>query len=66
MTVYLFKKKYFCNMKAKRINEDKLVQIPASTLAALVLSQLRGKILFPEKLEAAKKQLISINKRLAG
>jgi hypothetical protein len=53
-------------MKAKRINEDKLVQIPASTLAALVLSQLRGKILFPEKLEAAKKQLISINKRLAG
>lgn len=66
MTLYLFKKKYFCNMKTKSINEDKLIRIPESTVAALVLSQIKGKILFPEKLEAAKKQLRRINKKMAG
>ena len=53
-------------MKTKQIKTDKLVQVPESTLAALVLSQIRGKILFPEKLEAAKKQLKRINKKMAG
>jgi len=53
-------------MKTKSINEDKLIRIPESTVAALVLSQIKGKILFPEKLEAAKKQLRRINKKMAG
>ena len=53
-------------MKTKTLNKDRLVQVPESTLAALILSQIRGVVLFPEKLEAAKKQLKRINKKMAG
>ena len=53
-------------MKTKSMSTEKLVRIPESTLAALVLSQIRGKVLFTEKLEAAKKQLKRINKKMAG
>ena len=49
-------------MKTKNIENDKLVQIPESTLMALVISQLKGKILFPEKVEAAKKYLKHLQK----
>lgn len=42
-----------------------MVQVPESALVALVLSKLKGKILFPEKIEAAKKYLKHINKGTA-
>jgi len=48
-------------MKTKNIETDNLVQVPESTLVALLFSQLEGKELFTEKIEAAKKLLQNIN-----
>jgi len=52
-------------MKTKDIKTDNLVKVPESALLALVLSQLKGVVLFPEKIEAAKKYLKHINKKAA-
>ncbi|SDZ95465.1 hypothetical protein [Pedobacter hartonius] len=52
-------------MKTKNIKKDDLIQVPESTLMALVLSQIRGIVLFPEKIEAAKRQLKRINNKMA-
>lgn len=52
-------------MKTKNLKTDNLVQVPESTLLALILSQLKGVVLFPEKVESAKKYLIHINKKAA-
>jgi len=49
-------------MRTKNLKPDNMVQIPESTLVALVVSQLKGKILFTEKVEAAKKYLEHLNK----
>ena len=50
-------------MKTKNLKTDKLVQVPESALMTLVIAQLKGRILFPEKIEAAKKYLKHINKK---
>ncbi|MCX2481831.1 hypothetical protein OQY15_22215 [Pedobacter sp. MC2016-15] len=52
-------------MKNRGLNKDNLWQMPESELAALVLSELRGRTLFPEKLAAAKEDLKIINQKLA-
>lgn len=52
-------------MKTKEIKTDKLVKVSESALLTLVLSNLKGVILFPEKIEAAKKYLKHINKKAA-
>jgi len=51
-------------MNTKDIKKDDMVEVQASTLMSLVLSQIRGKVLFPEKIKAAKKELRLINKKL--
>lgn len=52
-------------MKTKNIKTEKLVKMPESAVMALVLSQLKGVVLFPEKIEAAKRYLKHINKKAA-
>lgn len=52
-------------MKTKNIKTDNLVQVPESALVTLVIAQLKGVVLFPEKIEAAKKYLRHINKKTA-
>ena len=41
-------------MNTKDIKKDDMVEVPASTLMSLVLSQIRGKVLFPEKNKSCK------------
>lgn len=53
-------------MKTNSIKTENPVQLPESELVALVLSQLKGKILFPEQLAAAKKYLRQVNKKSAA
>jgi len=43
--------------KAKEIKEEGLVKVPASGLLSLVASKLKGKVLFPKKLDDARKYL---------
>lgn len=50
-------------MKTNSKKSDNLVQVPESALVSLVVAQLKGKILFSEKIEAAKKYLKHINKK---
>lgn len=52
-------------MKTKDIKAVKLVKVPEAALLALVLSNLKGVVLFPEKIEAAKKYLKQMNKKKA-
>ena len=52
-------------MENTRLNKDNLWQMPESELATIVLSELRGRTLFPEKLAAAKEDLKIINQKLA-
>lgn len=53
-------------MKTKDIKEVKLVEVPEATLLALVLSNLKDVVLFPEKIESAKKYLKHLNKKKAS
>ena len=41
-------------MKAKEKVSEKMVKVPESGLLSLVASKLKGRILFPEKVEEAK------------
>ena len=44
-------------MKTKEKNTEKLVRVSESGLLSLVASKLKGRILFPEKVEDAKQYL---------
>lgn len=44
-------------MKAKETKSKKMVKVPEAGLISLVASKLKGRTLFPEKVEAAKKYL---------
>ncbi len=44
-------------MKHKETNSSELVKVSKSGLIALIASQIKGKILFPKKVEEAKKIL---------
>jgi hypothetical protein len=44
-------------MKHKETNSPELVKVSKSSLIALIASQIQGKILFPKKVEEAKKIL---------
>ena len=44
-------------MKAKATKSKKMVKVPESGLLSLVASKLKGRVLFPEKIENAKKYL---------
>lgn len=52
-------------MKTKDIKADNLVKVPEAALLNLVLSNLKGVVLFPENIEAAKQLLKRINKKEA-
>lgn len=47
-------------MKAKKRNNDKLVEVSKSTLLALVADRLKDRVLFPEKVESSRKFIESI------
>lgn len=44
-------------MKTKENKKDNLVTIPESTLLTLVAARLEGRVLFPKKVESAKRIL---------
>ena len=44
-------------MKTKAIGSKELVKVPESSLLSLVASKLKGRTLFPQKVENAKKYL---------
>lgn len=44
-------------MKAKKLNQERLAKVSESALLASVAASLKGRVLFPEKLESAKKYL---------
>lgn len=44
-------------MKKTKNNSKKLVKVPKDALLSLVASKLKGKVLFPQKIEAAEKML---------
>lgn len=47
-------------MKAKEAKVKDLVKVPKSGLLSLVASKLKGRVLFPEKVEDAKKYLQNV------
>ncbi len=47
-------------MKAKETKQKGLVEIPKTALLSLVASKLKDKVLFPKKVEGAKKYLQSV------
>ena len=49
-------------MRTKDIKTDNQVDLTESEKGALILAKLRGRLLFPEKIESAKKYLKHINK----
>lgn len=51
-------------MKAKNSTADNGKATPEAALAALVINQLKGKTLFTEKIEEAKKYLKRLNETL--
>jgi hypothetical protein len=58
MMPYLFQKNlYICNMKANKNKDQKMVQVPEAALLSLVADKLKDRVLFPEKIEAAKEYL---------
>lgn len=44
-------------MKPNKAESEKLVKVPKDALLSLVASKLKGKILFPKKIEEAEKML---------
>jgi hypothetical protein len=44
-------------MKPKALNSEKLAKVPQEDLLSLVAFKLKGRVLFPEKVERLKKQL---------
>jgi len=47
-------------MKTEKANQEKMIKVPESVLLALIAAKLKGKVLFPEKLERARKYVKSI------
>jgi hypothetical protein len=47
-------------MRTKKKNSDKLVKISESALLSLVADRLKDRVLFPEKVEEARKYIRSI------
>jgi hypothetical protein len=44
-------------MKANKNKDQKMVQVPEAALLSLVADKLKDRVLFPEKIEAAKEYL---------
>ena len=47
-------------MKAKEVKAKELVKVPKSGLLSLVASKLKDRVLFPKKVEEAKKYLQNV------
>lgn len=61
--IFLFKKfNNFSNMKTKGTKSEELVKVPESALLSLVASKLKDRVLFPKKVEDAKKFLQNVKK----
>ena len=48
---------YLYKMKPKVLNSEKLAKVPQEDLLSLVAFKLKGRVLFPEKVERLKQQL---------
>jgi len=48
-------------MKKKETKSKEMVKVPQSGLLSLVASKLKGRVLFPQKVEDAKKYLQKVN-----
>jgi hypothetical protein len=48
---------YLYKMKPKALNSEKLAKVPQEDLLSLVAFKLKGRVLFPEKVERLKQQL---------
>ena len=47
-------------MKQNKDNSKKLIKVPKAALLSLVASKLKGKVLFPKKIEEAEKMLTHV------
>ena len=47
-------------MEIKEVNSKELVRVPESGLLSLVASKLKDRVLFPKKIEEAKKYMESV------